>query len=243
MTYFLTAKQIVQYKAVSERPTSKKETTTNGKRTKYLLFFGNRNTFHSKMKNPHLRWKCLQSTKMSQLIWSVTIPFRHLRFLFYPLHRGAFGIKRLSRGGESIVEFYIFSALQWESLRYYCVSQIFMRYLRNCGITKHAEFFMVGSAFFSMVHVRGVLIPFKGVFFISWRKSYSVGVEMKPLLPNLLAELALYSSENNVNLQLYTDFSRSNHYDTEWKRSSKWEWCYITCYGTRAELWWGHTER
>ena len=116
------------------------------------------------MKNPHLRWKGLQSTKMSQLIWSVTIPFRHLRFLFYPLHRGAFGIKRLSRGGESIVEFYIFSALQWESLRYYCVSQIFMQYLRNCGITKHAEFFMIGSAFFSMVHVRGVLIPFKGVF-------------------------------------------------------------------------------
>ena len=117
------------------------------------------------MKNPHLRWKGLQSTKMSQLIWSVTIPFRHLRFLFYPLHRGAFGIKRLSRGGESIVEFYIFSALQWESLRYYCVSQIFMQYLRNCGITKHAEFFMIGSAFFSMVHVRGVLIPFKGVFY------------------------------------------------------------------------------
>ena len=91
--------------------------------------------------------------------------------LFYPLHRGAFGIKRLSRGGESIVEFYIFSALQWESLRYYCVSQIFMRYLRNCGlqfwycgITKHAEFFMIGSAIFSMVHVRGVLIPFKGDF-------------------------------------------------------------------------------
>ena len=164
MTYFITAKQIVEYKAVSERPTSKKETTTNGKRTKYLLFFGNRNTFHSKMKNPHLRWKGLQSTKMSQLIWSVTISFRHLRFLFYPLHRGAFGIKRLSRGGESIVEFYIFSALQWESLRYYCVSQIFMQYLRNCGITKHAEFFMIGSAFFSMVHVRGVLIPFKGVF-------------------------------------------------------------------------------
>ena len=32
---------------------------------------------------------------------------------------------------------------------------------------------------------------------------------------------ALYTSEDNVNLQLYTDFSRSNHYGTEWKRSSK----------------------
>ena len=61
---------------------------------------------------------------------------------------------------------------------------------------------MIGSAFFSMVHVRGVLIPFKGVFFISWRKSYSFGVEMKPLLPNLLAELALYSSEDNVSFIL-----------------------------------------
>ena len=77
--------------------------------------------------------------------------------LFCPLHRGAFGIKRLSRGGESIVEFYIFSALHWESLRY-CVWQIFMRYFCNCGlefwycgISKHAEFFVIGSAIFSMV--------------------------------------------------------------------------------------------
>ena len=78
--------------------------------------------------------------------------------LFCPLHRGAFGIKRLSRGGESIVEVYIFSALHWESLRYYCVWQIFMRYLCNCGlefwycgISKHAEFFVIGWAIFSMV--------------------------------------------------------------------------------------------
>ena len=88
----------------------------------------------------------------------MTIPFRHLRFLFYPLHRGAFGIKRLSRGGESIVEFYIFSALHWESLRYGDVSQIFVRYLCNCGlefwycgISKHAEVFVIGSGIFSMV--------------------------------------------------------------------------------------------
>ena len=46
MTYFITAKQIIEYEAQSERPTSKKETTTNGKRTKYLLFFGNRNTLN-----------------------------------------------------------------------------------------------------------------------------------------------------------------------------------------------------
>ena len=35
------------------------------------------------------------------------------------------------------------------------------------------------------------------------------------------ATSALYTSEDNVNLQLYTDFSRSNYYGTEWKRSSK----------------------
>ena len=78
--------------------------------------------------------------------------------LFCPLHREAFGIKRLSRGGESIVEFYIFSALHWESLRYSGVWQIFMRYLCNCGlefwycgISKHAEVFVIGSGIFSMV--------------------------------------------------------------------------------------------
>ena len=82
MMCFITAKQIVEYEAESERPTSKKETTTNGKRTKYPVFFGNRNTLNSKTKHPHLRWKgLLQSTKMGQLIWSVTIPFRHLRCL------------------------------------------------------------------------------------------------------------------------------------------------------------------
>ena len=76
MTYFITAKQIVEYEAESERP---KETTTNGKRTKYPVCFGNRNTLNWKTKHPQLRWKGLQSTKMGQLIWSVTIPFRHLR--------------------------------------------------------------------------------------------------------------------------------------------------------------------
>ena len=30
----------------------------------------------------------------------------------------------------------------------------------------------------------------------------------------------LYTSEDNVNLKLFTDFSRSNHYGTEWKRGS-----------------------
>ena len=65
MTYFITAKQIVEYEAESEWPTSKKERTTNGNK-KYPVFFGNRNTLNSKTKNPQLRWKGLQSTKMGQ---------------------------------------------------------------------------------------------------------------------------------------------------------------------------------
>ena len=81
MTYFITAKQIVENEAESERPTSKKETTTHEKRTKYTVFFGNRNTLNSKTKHPQLRWKGLQPTKMGQLIWGVTILFGHLRCL------------------------------------------------------------------------------------------------------------------------------------------------------------------
>ena len=63
-TYFITAKQIVENKAESKRPTSKKETTTNGKRTKYPLFFGNRKTRNWKTKHPQLQWKGLQWTTM-----------------------------------------------------------------------------------------------------------------------------------------------------------------------------------
>ena len=55
MRYFITAKQIVEYEAESQISTSKKETTTNGKRTKYLLFSGNRNTLNWKTKHPQLR--------------------------------------------------------------------------------------------------------------------------------------------------------------------------------------------
>ena len=59
MTYFITGKQIVEYEAESEWPTSKKERTTNGKK-KYPVFFGNRNTLNSKTKNPQRRWKGVQ---------------------------------------------------------------------------------------------------------------------------------------------------------------------------------------
>ena len=82
MTYFITVKQIVEIKAESERPTSKRETTTNGERTKYFLFFGNRNTLNWKTKHPQPWWKGLQSTTTGQLIWSVTIPFGYFRCLW-----------------------------------------------------------------------------------------------------------------------------------------------------------------
>ena len=83
MTYFITAKQIVDYEAKSEISTSKKETATNGKRTKYPVFFetemhstGKRNTLNS------------GERACNKLQWG-----------------GVFGIKRLPRGGESMVEF------------------------------------------------------------------------------------------------------------------------------------------
>ena len=79
MTYLITAKQIVEYEAESERPISQKETTTNGKRTKYPLFFGNRNTLNWKTKHPQQRWKGRKKTTIGQKIWSVTIPFGNLR--------------------------------------------------------------------------------------------------------------------------------------------------------------------
>ena len=55
MAYLITPKQIVENEAESERPTSKKETTTNGKRTKYPVFFGNQIKLNWKTKHPELR--------------------------------------------------------------------------------------------------------------------------------------------------------------------------------------------
>ena len=74
-------------------------------------------------------------------------------------HGRAFGIKGLSwgRGGYGRV-LHFFSALDREILRYCGVSQIFMPYLCNCGlefwycgISKHAEVFVLGSAILSIV--------------------------------------------------------------------------------------------
>ena len=88
MTYFITAKQIVEYEAESQRPTSKKETTTNGKRTKYLLFFGNWNTLNTKTKNPHLRWKGLLSFS-SVIFKTLSVGPARIRTRELPLSRPA----------------------------------------------------------------------------------------------------------------------------------------------------------
>ena len=89
----------------------------------------------------------------------MTIPFGYLRCLdvLVPIV-GYLESNVLARGGLSIVEVYIFSALHWESLRYCGVWQIFMRYLCNCGLefwycglSKPAEVFVIGSGIFSMV--------------------------------------------------------------------------------------------
>ena len=89
----------------------------------------------------------------------MTIPFGYLRCLdvLVPIV-GYLESNVLAQRGESIVEVYIFRTLHWESLRYCSVWQIFMRYLCNfglefwyCGISKHAEVFVIGSGIFSMV--------------------------------------------------------------------------------------------
>ena len=56
MAYFILAKQIVENEAESERRTSKKETTTNGKRTNYPQFFRNRKILNWKTKHSQLQW-------------------------------------------------------------------------------------------------------------------------------------------------------------------------------------------
>ena len=105
----------------------------------------------------------IHSTRKRRTLNSSGRPCNNLKWVFaLPrgtlIHCGVFGIKCLSRGGESIVEFYIFSTLHWEILRYGGVWQIFVRYLCNCGLefwywgnSKHVEFFVIGSAIFSMV--------------------------------------------------------------------------------------------
>ena len=148
MTYFITAKQIVEYEAELERPTSQKERTTNEKKkNKYPVFLETE----------------IHSTRKRRTLNSSGRPYNNLKWVFaLPrgtlIHCWVFGIKCLSRGGESIVEFYIFSTLHWEILRYCSVWQIFVRYLCNCGLefwywgnSKHVEFFVIGSAIFSMV--------------------------------------------------------------------------------------------
>ena len=126
------------------------------KTNKYPVFYGNRNTLNSKTKTP---MKGCAINQMGPYIWSVTIPFGYLRCLdvLLPIV-GYLESNVLARGGESIVEVYIFSALHWESLGYCGVWQIFMRYLCNCGlefwycgISKHAEVFVIGSGIFSIV--------------------------------------------------------------------------------------------
>ena len=78
-------------------------------------------------------------------------------------HGGAFGIKRLSRGGESMVESYIFSALHWEILRC-CGIVVFGKF--SCGtyviVVLNSDivvflnmriFFVIALAIFSMAKV------------------------------------------------------------------------------------------
>ena len=106
MTYFIATKQIIEYEAESQRLKSKTETT------KYLLFFGNRNrtqleneTPSTPVRGPAINYNGSVNLKRDHPLWEFALPLGTLT------HGGTFVIKRLSRGGESIEEFYIFSAL------------------------------------------------------------------------------------------------------------------------------------
>ena len=147
MTYFITAKQIVEYETESEWPTSKKERTTNGKKKVPCIL---ETEIHSTRKRRTLsagERVCNKPNGSINLRLDVLLPIV-----------GYLESNVLSWGGERIVEFYNFSALHWEILRYGGVSQIFVRYFCNCGlefwycgISKHVEVFVIGSAIFSVV--------------------------------------------------------------------------------------------
>ena len=106
------------------------------------------------MKGPAIKYNGSVNLKCDHLLWALALPLGTLT------HGGVFEIKCLSRGGESIEEFYIFSALHWEILRYCSVWQIFMRYLCNCGlefwycgISKRAKFFVIGDFWHGFVEI------------------------------------------------------------------------------------------
>ena len=65
----------------------------------------------------------------------------------------------------------------------------------------------------NIISTEGILIR----LFLEFVDEFSTFGEMN----GCFGTSALYANEDNINLKLFTDFSRSNHYSTEWKRSSK----------------------
>ena len=83
-----------------------------GKEPSNPLIFGNRNTRNWKkeahstpVKGPAINYNGSVNMKRDHPLWAFALPLGTLT------HGGVFGIKCLSRGGESIEEFYIFSVL------------------------------------------------------------------------------------------------------------------------------------
>ena len=105
MTYFITAKQFVEYEAESERPTSKKERTTNEKKTSTL--YSLETEIHSTQKRRTLNVGervCNKpngsvNLKRNHLLWVFALPRRTLT------HCWVFGIEcfRSGRGEYSRV--------------------------------------------------------------------------------------------------------------------------------------------
>ena len=78
MAYFITAKQIVEYEAESERPTSKKERTKNGKNKQVPCILLETEIHSTRTLNAGER---VCNKPNGSVIWSVTIPFGYLRCL------------------------------------------------------------------------------------------------------------------------------------------------------------------
>ena len=107
------------------------------------------------MKGPAINYNGSVNLKRDHPLWEFALPLGTLT------HGGTFVIKRLSRGGENIEEFYIFSALYWKKFAVLCsVWQIFMQYFCNyglefwyCGISKRAKVFVIGDFWHGFVEI------------------------------------------------------------------------------------------
>ena len=146
------------------------------------------------MKGPAINYNASVNLKCDHSLWAFVLPLGTLT------HGGVFGIHCLSRGGESVEEFYIFSALHSELLRYSGVWQIFMRYLRNCSlefwcccIFKHADFFLIARRFLASLKLSNFSIFLFGV------TEFSI-----PLAASIAAQILIFEHAYTSTIKQYS---------------------------------------